>query len=119
LQNSIVISNVADTDSNCSVYGGAIVSGGYNLFAAGMGCVVALGDVIAPDARLDPLAYNGGVTPTHALWSDSPAFHAGNPGPPGSGNGACEPIDQRGIPRTRCDIGAYQRLSHFWYFTAH
>jgi uncharacterized repeat protein (TIGR01451 family) len=63
------------------------------------------------DARLDMLADNGSETQTHALLPDSPAIDAGNPATPGSGNGACEALDQRGITRpmgSACDIGAYE-----------
>ena len=60
------------------------------------------------DPLLQPLADNGGLTPTHALGSNSPAFNAGDPdfeGPPFQ--------DQRGlgfhrIGFGRIDIGAYE-----------
>ena len=63
--------------------------------------------------RLGPLRNNGGVTPTHALASRSPAIDTGN-------DNAINPItlapyahDQRGAPYPRisgvaADIGAYE-----------
>jgi uncharacterized repeat protein (TIGR01451 family) len=63
------------------------------------------------DAALAPLTENGGQTQTHALQAGSPAIDAANPAPPGSGNGACEALDQRAVARPlglACDIGAYE-----------
>lgn len=58
--------------------------------------------------RFDPLAANGGVGRTHALHADNPAIDAaGTPGGPGG----CPPADQRGIGRTACDAGAYERAT--------
>ena len=62
------------------------------------------------DARLGPLADNGGETLTHRLLAGSPAIDAGN-------DVTCEPTDQRGIMRPldgdgiggpACDIGAVE-----------
>ena len=66
--------------------------------------------------RLDPLADNGGPTPTHALLPQSPAIDAG---PAAGGTEGCASQDQRGRPRpadgngdgtARCDIGAFEKL---------
>ena len=59
---------------------------------------------IAGDARLGPLAGNGGPTPTMLPGAGSPAVNAlvGVP---------CPPTDQRGLPRPRfggCDAGAVE-----------
>jgi Dockerin type I domain/Chlamydia polymorphic membrane protein (Chlamydia_PMP) repeat len=65
------------------------------------------GTVAAPlDARLGPLANNGGPTKTHALLSGSPAINAGN-------NADGLAYDQRGTGFTRvagaaADIGAFE-----------
>jgi hypothetical protein len=67
------------------------------------------------DAKLGPLANNGGPTLTHALLSNSPALEAGNP----SGVGGNPQFDQRGTPflrivdfdgvgGARIDIGAVE-----------
>jgi len=62
------------------------------------------------DPLLGPLQDNGGSTWTHALLQGSPAIDTGD-------NGACPPIDQRGIPRPLdgnedgqliCDIGSFE-----------
>ena len=62
-----------------------------------------IGDVSAPlDPKLGPLADNGGPTPTHRLFANSPALNAGL-----SVQGL---VDQRGNLRTdgRVDIGAFE-----------
>ena len=73
------------------------------------------GNVVGQDAKLAALAKNGGPTQTMALLAGSPAIDAGNPAKPGSGKGACELTDQRGITRpvdgagkAICDIGAFE-----------
>lgn len=54
------------------------------------------------DPLLQPLAANGGPTPTMAIAANSPARDAGNPA-------TCPGADQRGYLRNgRCDIGAYE-----------
>ncbi|HYG62704.1 MAG TPA: choice-of-anchor Q domain-containing protein [Thermoanaerobaculia bacterium] len=115
--NSIIAANVAPANRDCS---GAATSGGYNVLGVNGDCIdfqAVKGDKVgtsaAPlDARLSPLADNGGPLPTFALLANSPAVNAGNPAAPGSGGGACEATDQRGQARTdRCDIGAFERAS--------
>ncbi len=60
--------------------------------------------------KLATLDRFGGPTKTRALRRGSPAINHGNPAAPGSGGGACELTDQRGINRgTLCDIGAFER----------
>src|SRR5439155_22171585 len=68
-------------------------------------------DLAGGDPMISLLSRNGGPTLTSTLLAGSPAINAGNPATPGSGGGACEPADQRGVPRSlggRCDIGAYE-----------
>jgi len=59
---------------------------------------------ISSNLLLDPLAYNGGPTQTHALLTGSPAIDAGD-------NAICPSTDQRGVARYDglCDIGAFER----------
>jgi hypothetical protein len=69
---------------------------------------IHIGDAPNP---VDPLLEiginpNGGPTATLALLAGSPAINAGGPGT--LGPEACEPSDQRGAPRSDCDIGAYE-----------
>jgi hypothetical protein len=49
-------------------------------------------DLHTVEARLGPLADNGGPTPTHALLPGSPAIDAGD-------DVDCPPADQRGVAR--------------------
>jgi CSLREA domain-containing protein len=61
------------------------------------------GDLQNADARLGPLADNGGPTRTHALLAESPAIGVGGPG--------CATTDQRGTLRPRdggCEAGAVE-----------
>jgi hypothetical protein len=76
-----------------------VSSAGYNL-ADVVGCgLTGPGDRIVRDARIRVLRQNGGPTPTHALLIGSPAVDRG---------AGCADVDQRGAPRRRCDIGAYE-----------
>jgi len=107
--NTIVSGNSAPSEPDCY---GSLRSTGYNI--AGPGCSFEIphaSDRIGTDPMLEPLADNGGPTPTHALPTDSPAVDAGNP------LGCGIPLDQRGFRRhtdgdcntaVRCDIGAFE-----------
>jgi hypothetical protein len=67
-----------------------ISSGGFNLDEDGS-CELDQGaDLVGVDAGLEPLAANGGPTPTHALRADSLALDRGN---------SLASVDQRGLPR--------------------
>lgn len=59
-------------------------------------------DVPILDIGLEPLAKNGGLTPTHAIVSGSSAEGVGNAA-------QCDATDQRRVPRDGfgCDVGAY------------
>lgn len=66
------------------------------------------------DLGLEPLALNGGTTPTHALQETSPAVDVV------PGGAECPPTDQRGESRPRdgdrdasslCDAGAFELVS--------
>lgn len=99
---------------------GTLISQGYNLIQDPAGCTVSgdpTGNIIGLYPYLGPLQDNGGSTLTHALLPNSPAIDSGNSAVPGSGDHACEAIDQRGLLRPMdgrgtgnavCDIGAYE-----------
>ncbi len=93
--------------------------------AAWVGAVIDEGHNLCSDAsckfrststsrnNLDPLlgrlANNGGISPTMALLTGSPAIDAGDPR-------SCGGIDQRGVTRpqgTNCDIGAFEYFPTF------
>ncbi len=89
---------------DCTQATGTLVSQGQTLIGNLAGCAytAALGDITGVDAKLVPLAENGGPTKTHALLPGSPALNAG---------AGCARNDQRGVPRAAggaCDIGAYE-----------
>jgi hypothetical protein len=129
LSNTIVAGNTSANSigHDCR---GALASGGHNLIGDAIPfpntppwCTLGtttgdqVGTSIPIDARLGPLADNGGPTRTHALLPDSPAIDAGSPAEPGRGGFACEPVDQRGAFRPQdgnsdgtnhCDIGAFE-----------
>ena len=100
VQNCIVAASLAGL--NCA--GAPITSGGHNIDQMG-GCgFAAAGDLNGVNPLLGPLQNNGGRTLTHALLGGSPAINAG-------GAGVCPVTDQRGLPRTGCDIGAFEFVS--------
>lgn len=105
-RNSIIAGNTAPSNRDC---GGEPVSGGHNLVGAPGTCIDfkaasndKVGSTAAPlDAKLGPLANNGGSTLTHLLLAGSPALNAGQ---------SCTESDQRGVSREAvpCDIGAVE-----------
>jgi CSLREA domain-containing protein len=65
---------------------------------------------IGVDPLIGALANNGGPTRTHLPAPGSPAVDAGSPVEAGGpAADACEGIDQRGIQRLLCDMGAVER----------
>ncbi len=105
LRNSIIAGNsdAGGQSPDCGqMSGDAFTSGGHNLIGSTTGCTFApgTGDLQGVDPLLDLLADNGGFTQTHALLKGSPAIDAGGTD--------CAPTDQRGLPRSACDIGAYE-----------
>ncbi|MGH2684291.1 MAG: choice-of-anchor Q domain-containing protein, partial [Actinomycetota bacterium] len=89
---------------------GAIASGGNNLIEQMTGCSGSVeSDITGVDPARLGFADHGGPTPTDALRANSPAIDNGSRAPAGGG-GACEPTDQRGVPRDTCDIGAFERV---------
>jgi hypothetical protein len=104
VSNVILANNTNATGpDNCS---GSITSLGGNLSSDGTCPLTAGSDQVNTDPQLGPLQNNGGLTPTQALLTGSPAIEAGT-------NAGCPATDQRGVPRpqgARCDIGAYEAL---------
>lgn len=89
--------------SNCNLVNNGVVTGTGNLDSDNT-CGLGAGNLLSIDPLLDPLADNGGPTDTRLLQEGSPAIDAAD-------DGACEPIDQRGIARPQgagCDIGAVE-----------
>jgi len=113
LVNTIISGNRARGGAGHADCSGPITSAGYNLIGNTTGCVIGgdlTGTILGSDARLEPLADNGGPTETHALRPSSPAVDAGN-------DLAAPAIDQRGTARPTdgnrdrvpvSDIGAYE-----------
>jgi len=118
LRNTLVagnhdLSQPGDQHPDCS---GEIMSLDYNLIGDRTGCVVTVqahdqfggdGNPVI-DARLGPLADNGGATPTCALLTYSPALEDGSC-TDSSGNPVL--TDQRDLVRPGgyfCDVGAYE-----------
>lgn len=111
---NLVLVNCTVTGNSAASSGGIGISSGgsatliNSIITDGMNGVtnVAANNLIvsAADARLGPLQYNGGQTPTHAPTPDSPAIDRGTEiGAP--------TLDQRGILRPqgrRPDIGAVE-----------
>ena len=102
-----------------SIYNGATLKLGNTIVAGNSG-----GDIVGPftdlgnnlidiDAKLGPLANNGGLTRTHALLTGSPAINAGSNALAKDANGNTLTTDQRGngYPRIvggTVDIGAFE-----------
>jgi CSLREA domain-containing protein len=116
ITNSILAGNTASSEPDCS----GDFSSGYDLIGnsggATTGCLgpsAAKHDLVGTSAA--PLAPRLGVNDdslvTYSPTSGSPAIDAGNPAAPGSSSDACQPADERGVPRpagVRCDIGAVE-----------
>ena len=116
LANTILAGNNGPAASpDCS---GTLTSGGYNILGSSTGCTGLTngvnGDQIT-NPQLQPLADNGGFSPTQAITTQSPAYNNGNP--TGCMYGTILLTeDQRGQPRQngpRCDVGAFELQAIF------
>ncbi len=116
LSNTIIAQN--DDFPDVLVVSGSLASQGHNLIGYGLGALDLVdSDLIGTranpiDARLAPLADNGGPTQTMALLPGSPALNTGDPTQLGM-------PDQRGVVR-RGDVnkGAYQASASALVVTA-
>lgn len=115
IENSLIAGNSAALAPDCSRFGVTVDDAGISLLgvdefldgdAACLSSPNLVGNAGAPvNPGLMPLADNGGLTPTHALPSGSPALDAA----PDTG----EAEDQRGVERpegTDFDIGAFEAI---------
>lgn len=114
IRNTIIAANT-DASSpgtvhpDCSTDPADLTSQGHNLVQVPGSCsFTATGDLTGVSPNVAPLADNGGPVATHALQAGSAAINAGDPAAPGSGGTACASTDARGLPRSDCDIGAYE-----------
>jgi Ca2+-binding RTX toxin-like protein len=117
VRGSIIADNSADGgDPDCTSAGGTGTSAGFNVIEDPTGCGFALaGSDVQADPALEPLADNGGGTPTMAIGAASPATDIGPAGGP-----SCNGTDQRGALRGLveagpCDAGAYE-ISYCAFF---
>jgi predicted outer membrane repeat protein len=107
LKNTIVAASLArnglSPSLNCDNGGSPVQSLGHNLADDNSCNLNATGDRPGiTDAKLGPLADNGGPTLTHMPLADSEAIDNGS---------GCPPTDQRGVARPigpACDIGAVE-----------
>ncbi len=115
MSNSIVANQASGMDCDKPV-----ISLGYNLDGDGSCGLTAAGDKTAGNANLGPLQDNGGPAQTRELLAGSSAIDAGDPGGCVDADGQLLARDQRGFVRpvnggsgiARCDMGAYESISH-------
>jgi hypothetical protein len=91
-----------------AVNDGGSASGSYNLIQLPGGGLTGLTNTVVANPLLGPIAGNGGLTPTMAITTTSPAYNAGDPNVSGA-----PATDQRGpgfarVVDGRIDIGAYE-----------
>lgn len=125
VENSLIAGNTDDGGEAPDCFG-SFTSDGFNLVRIDDGCTGFAdgvnGDLVGTetnpiDPQLEPLADNGGPTPTRALLADSSAIDAGNPAGCTDATDAPLLVDQRDQPRptdgdgdgnATCDIGAFE-----------
>lgn len=99
--NSILADNFAGGGlQNCYNIGNPIASH-YSLEDNTECNLTNAGDRQNSNPQLGDLGDYGGPTPTHPLLTGSAALNAAD-------DAQCPPIDQRGVPRAGCDMGAYE-----------
>ena len=119
ITNSIIayntVANPGDPPDCAIGYSSPPFSSSYNLVQYPNNCgFTGTGDVTGVDPLVSTaLAYNGGLTPTHALLTASPAINAANPAGCDDAFGNVLAYDQRGagFPRiigAACDKGAVE-----------
>jgi CSLREA domain-containing protein len=116
--NSIIAYNAVSNPNDspdCGLGSGATFTSSYNLVQYPGNCTfTGTGDVTGVNPFVSTaLAYNGGLTPTHALLTGSPAINAANPAGCNDALGNALVYDQRGtgFPRivgSACDKGALE-----------
>jgi hypothetical protein len=111
---------ITDTSSLTSSYNHVTTTAGTADFGIAPCQFTGLGDVTGTDPGVSRvLGNNGGVTPTHALLSNSPAQDSGDPGGCRDAAGVPLDYDQRGVgfPRIgngRCDKGAFEFIDEIF-----
>jgi hypothetical protein len=105
---SIVSGNTQGSGDDC--FGGELASLGYTLLAPTTDCTYTpgTGDIVTSTPNLQPLANNGGLTRTVAVFPGSAAYNAI---PAAEPDCAGSPTDQRGSARPShglCEIGAFE-----------
>jgi hypothetical protein len=116
MNNSIVAGNIgAGGPDDC--VGELTPDSKYNLIGNSSDCTISSfvsTYLLNVPANLGALSNNGGPTRTHLPLSGSTALDAGYQFPPPAAD-ACEPRDQRGVPRPQgagtCDMGAVEHTT--------
>ena len=112
---SAILADPLGGGQSCEVGGGAVLtSNGHNLADDASCALNGPADQPAIDPQLEPLADNGGPTPTHALAPSSPAVDAGiSDGTRADQRGLPRPVDLAEIANASggegADVGAFER----------
>lgn len=124
LSNSIVASNISEYGEDCAGFIDDGVNniignlGGEHLWGEPQSCVLASASMrVSNNAMVDLLQDNGGPTWTHALLPGSPALGAGSAAV--CNNPLVGGVDQRGVTRTACSIGAVETTAELPVVSVH
>lgn len=112
LANTALVANEGGPTPDCWPAEATLSSSGHNALGE-LACMVegGTGDLVGVDPVFEPLAENGGPTPTFALDPASPLVNAGDPAGCVDDDGAALATDQRGEDRHAegtCDVGAFE-----------